>query len=593
MAPLDGLQVIDLTVGVAGPMTAMILGDFGADVVKVEPPGGDPGRKEPGFAALNRGKRSLVLDASSPGDRQELRRYLAGADVVLVKDASALDAFGIASDELSTVNPALVLAELPPYASNGQTPWLGGHESHGLLAAHSGLAWRQASFDGNPVEAVRPQFLYAQAIWAAACIVSALVERERSQWGQRVEVSALNGLMVMATSALSTWADSPDPNTAIGVAGRHPTYTRFQARDGGWLGVGGLGVKFETSLLEVLGVADILEDPRVNGLAGLLEPANYSWISDRIRAAFATRDRDEWLTIIDGLGIPCGPVAATEDWLDHPQLAAIGLRAEVSDPERGTVLMPGLPLTLTGSAGAIKGPAPELDDGRGRISPRPRPPRADHTAPITPGPLHGYRVLDLGTFVAGPFTGCLLAELGADVIKVEPIAGDPFRNSGFTYNRGMRSLAIDLKSKEGQATLHRLIARSDAIVNAQIKKGDVLGVARIAGVMAAKKTSELIPLCHPLALTDVQVVLSPDASLPGVRAEATVKLVGRTGVEMEALTAVSVALLTVYDMAKAMDRSMEVSDISLQRKSGGTRGEYSRVDGTGSDTYRGDAGTGK
>lgn len=159
---------------------------------------------------------------------------------------------------------------------------------------------------------------------------------------------------------------------------------------------------------------------------------------------------------------------------------------------------------------------------------------------------------------------------------------------------------VDVSSKaetERLATATGVIRMSpatlDAIINAQIKKGDVLGVARIAGVMAAKKTSELIPLCHPLALTDVQVVLSPDASLPGVRAEATVKLVGRTGVEMEALTAVSVALLTVYDMAKAMDRSMEVSDISLQRKSGGTRGEYSRVDGTRSDTYRGDAGTGK
>src|SRR5690242_10257934 len=93
-----------------------------------------------------------------------------------------------------------------------------------------------------------------------------------------------------------------------------------------------------------------------------------------------------------------------------------------------------------------------------------------------------------------------------------------------------------------------------AIVSAQIKKGDALGTARIAGVMAAKKTSDLIPLCHPLALTDIQIDLRPDDSLPGVVVEATVKTFGRTGVEMEALTAVSVALLTIYDMAKAMDR---------------------------------------
>jgi len=124
-----------------------------------------------------------------------------------------------------------------------------------------------------------------------------------------------------------------------------------------------------------------------------------------------------------------------------------------------------------------------------------------------------------------------------------------------------------------------------AIVSAQVKKGDVLGTARVAAVMAAKRTADLIPLCHPLALTDVQVELVPDAGLPGIRAMVSVTTVGRTGVEMEALTGVSVALLTVYDMAKALDREMVVSDISLAYKSGGVGGEFSRVDGIGSATY--------
>jgi len=125
----------------------------------------------------------------------------------------------------------------------------------------------------------------------------------------------------------------------------------------------------------------------------------------------------------------------------------------------------------------------------------------------------------------------------------------------------------------------------DAIMKAQVKKGDVLGVARIAGLMAAKKTAELIPLCHPLALTHFGLELAADPALPGVRAEATVSTLGRTGVEMEALTAVSVALLTVYDMAKALDRGMTISDISLAEKSGGVSGKYSRLDGTGSAPY--------
>lgn len=126
-----------------------------------------------------------------------------------------------------------------------------------------------------------------------------------------------------------------------------------------------------------------------------------------------------------------------------------------------------------------------------------------------------------------------------------------------------------------------------AIESANVKKGDVLATARIAGVMGAKRTADLIPLCHPLSLDDVQVTLTADSSLPGVRAEATVTTVGRTGVEMEALTAVSVALLTIYDMAKAMDRGMEIADISLAEKSGGRSGEWSRLVGTGVAPYDG------
>jgi len=110
----------------------------------------------------------------------------------------------------------------------------------------------------------------------------------------------------------------------------------------------------------------------------------------------------------------------------------------------------------------------------------------------------------------------------------------------------------------------------------QLKKGDVIGVARIAGIMAAKRTAELIPLCHPLPLTEVQVELTVDETLPGIRAEATARTTWKTGVEMEALTAVTVSLLTVYDMAKAMDRAMELSDISLVEKSGGKLGHWSR-----------------
>jgi|TARA_Y100000815_G_scaffold223482_1_gene210523 cyclic pyranopterin phosphate synthase len=114
----------------------------------------------------------------------------------------------------------------------------------------------------------------------------------------------------------------------------------------------------------------------------------------------------------------------------------------------------------------------------------------------------------------------------------------------------------------------------EMITEGRAKKGDVLGVARLAGIMGAKKTAELIPLCHPLPITKVAVELTPDHSLPGVRIEATVKTTGQTGVEMEALTAVSAAALTLYDMVKAVEKSMVISDIRLKLKDGGKSGRY-------------------
>jgi cyclic pyranopterin phosphate synthase len=121
------------------------------------------------------------------------------------------------------------------------------------------------------------------------------------------------------------------------------------------------------------------------------------------------------------------------------------------------------------------------------------------------------------------------------------------------------------------------------ILEGNAKKGDVLGTARIAGIMAAKKTSDLIPLCHPLLLTKVTVDIEPDAALPGLRVRALARVTGKTGVEMEALTAASVACLTIYDMAKAIDRGMVISGIKLVEKTGGKSGDYKSGD------YRADA----
>jgi cyclic pyranopterin phosphate synthase len=129
-------------------------------------------------------------------------------------------------------------------------------------------------------------------------------------------------------------------------------------------------------------------------------------------------------------------------------------------------------------------------------------------------------------------------------------------------------------SAEGFITM--TLETLDAIAQNALAKGDALATARIAGIMAAKRTAELIPLCHPIALTDVGVGVEEDRSLPGLRVTAWASTRGRTGVEMEALVAVTVALLTIYDMAKALDRGMEISGVRVTEKRGGRSGDWKR-----------------
>ena len=151
------------------------------------------------------------------------------------------------------------------------------------------------------------------------------------------------------------------------------------------------------------------------------------------------------------------------------------------------------------------------------------------------------------------------------------------------YNRAGRVRMVDVSAKP--ATVRVAVARAAvrmrpatlALIRAnQVAKGDVLTVAQVAGVMAAKRAAELIPLCHPLPLTDVQVRVAPDRDLPGVMIEATARTVAQTGVEMEALVACAVAALTVYDMCKAVDRGMMIDRVRLIHKSGGRSGTYNR-----------------
>jgi crotonobetainyl-CoA:carnitine CoA-transferase CaiB-like acyl-CoA transferase len=464
---LEGVRVVDLSGGIAGPIAAMLLGDFGADVVKIESPNGDPARARPGFAMWNRNKRSVVLDQRDAAGCRRLSEFLAGADVCVIGQPRAALAGGpLDLDTLAATYPGLVLLHMPPYTLT-DVPWAGGEESHPLLSAMAGSARRQTSFAGGPVDLVYPIPLYVQGIWAAAAAVAALIERQRSGLGQTVGVGGVHGVMVSCCSQFNVVPTQLPMPTDVGPGGRNPCYTTYQGQDGQWLFLAALTPKFQVNAFKVLGVGDIHADPRIAGVpARLALPENRTWVRQLMADAFRTLPRDQWLERLALGDCPAGPVGDRDVWLDHPQVAANGLRVEVDDPDRGPVVMPGVPLVLTRTPGRIRAPAPGLGQHTAAVEPwtaRPTPAGAAQLA--AGGPLKGWRVLDLGTILAGPYAGALLAELGADVVKVEAPSGDPFREPGFVFNRGQRGLAVDLSSTSGREAFYALVRRADAVID--------------------------------------------------------------------------------------------------------------------------------
>ncbi|MFN7224079.1 MAG: cyclic pyranopterin monophosphate synthase MoaC [Paracoccaceae bacterium] len=149
-----------------------------------------------------------------------------------------------------------------------------------------------------------------------------------------------------------------------------------------------------------------------------------------------------------------------------------------------------------------------------------------------------------------------------------------FDGQGHAHMVDVSDKAVTDRIAVARGSVVMTAATLELITSGQAKKGDVLGVARIAGIMGAKRTADLIPLCHPLPITKVALTLTPDPALPGVVVEATVKTGGQTGVEMEALTAVSIACLTIYDMVKAVEKSMRIEGIRLVLKDGGKSGRF-------------------
>jgi len=461
---LSDIRVVELATGVAGPMAAMLLADFGADVVKVEPPTGGDDRLRTGFAMWGRGKSSLVPDPRIDSGRNQLQWLLDRADVCVASPAVAALWPGALAEQATARNPRLVYLSIPPYLDSA--PWAGGRESNELLSAAMGGSLRQSSYDGGPVDPVYPHLLYMQAIWAAGCAVAALFERRRSGLGQVVTVGGVHGAMAASPLQMVVRPGQPDVNTAAGPGGHSPTYTRYRCADGRWLFLAALTPKFQSIALQVLGFSDLLQQAATEGLDAVIGPAQRMRVRARFEAAFAARTSEHWHKAFNAAGCPVALLAERESWLDHPQIKAIGMAVTATDPDRGTVTMPGNPVLLSATPALPSQPAPQFGSSGAAMPDWPAQPAPATTGQVAAaGPLAGIRVLDVGVVLAGPYSGTLLAELGADVVKVEIPEGDSFRQQGFPYIRGQRGLAIDLRADKGRAIFRELARSADVVID--------------------------------------------------------------------------------------------------------------------------------
>ena len=491
--------MLDLTGSVAGAVTGMLLADLGADVVKVHPPGAVPLAVRRGRTMWDRGKRAATADPSSAEDLLALDQLIAGADVLLVGTSGPGITYRGLIDRGRRPGEPCFWVVMPPYLLD-ETPWPGGQESAGLLFAWLGHAWNQSSQQDVPVDCLFPLALHMQAIWAAMVAVALLAGRQRGLTLAPLAVAGgAHGAQLVSPGTFTAGRDEPHVHRPGGPGGALPNYRTYRCGDGQWLFFGAFSNAFIQRGLTAAGAGWIFEDPRVGGNPGNLRlPKNLTWIARELEKVFATRPRDEWLDLLEAADCPAAPVNEPGRWLDHDQVRALGLRVEAVSDTGQEIVMPGPLIDLSLTPVSVRGPAVSSWPGITRLQPlwsaAGTPPRHQaggqpSPAPVEPEPqppLSGLRVLDLGTIIAGPYVGSLLADLGADVIKIErPPLGDEFRvahggrgGSSFeAYNRDQRSAMLDLSPGDDRLVFDRLVGSADVVVD-----NYRAGVARRLGI---------------------------------------------------------------------------------------------------------------
>jgi CoA:oxalate CoA-transferase len=365
---LDGLVVLDLTNFLSGPYCTMLLGDMGADVIKVERPGtGDDARRMPPFvdgrsapfSLWNRNKRSIVLDLKSPEDVAVLRRLALRADVLVENfRPGTLDRVGLSHAALDRENPRLIYASISGFGQDG--PWAAHGGLDMMAQGMSGLMAGNGPPEGEPYRLPIAVTDVTAGMFTAIAILGALAARGRTGRGQRIDQSLFEaGLSLGVYEAAHVFSQGSRPPRMGQLHRGSAPYRVFRTRDG-WITLGASKEKFWRALCGIIGRPELIEDPRF--AANAQRVANNAALIPILQDCLARQDSAHWLAAFGEAGIPSEPVLAYDEALAHPQAVARGVVAEIEDPERGTIRTLAPPVRLEGTPARLRRRAPDLGE---------------------------------------------------------------------------------------------------------------------------------------------------------------------------------------------------------------------------------------
>jgi formyl-CoA transferase len=376
MRPLDNIRILDITRALAGPYCTMMLGDLGADVVKVERPGsgdetrgwgppfvGKPYGPYPGesayFIAANRNKRSITVNIQTM-EGQEIVRRLAGISDALVENyrTGDLDKLGLGYSELHRLYPKLIYCSISGYGRTGPFAERPGYDA--ILQAEAGMMSITGPVDGPPSRAGIPIIDITSGMFAATAILAALRARDITGEGQLVDVSLFDSHIALLTNVASNYLVGGQPPRRYGNA--HPNlvpYDSFSARDG-WFIVGVANEKQWGLLCDMLDRSDMKTDSRFASNGNRV--ANREALVDELNKIFSQRDVDDWLTDLAKAGLPCGPINSIPQVFDHPQAQAREMTLETEHASAGTVKLTGFPYKFSQTPAEIHRPPPMLGE---------------------------------------------------------------------------------------------------------------------------------------------------------------------------------------------------------------------------------------